>query len=339
MTSPLPLEGLRVLELGHIIAGPSAGLLLADLGADVIKVERPGEGDQSRGMPAGHLGQLPLPQPQQALDRDRPQGLGGGPRALPAAGRAAPTWSSTTSPTAPSRPSAWATTCWRASNPGIIYLALKGFLPGPDEAPPLPRRAGPDVGRARLHDRAARPAAARGRLDRGRGRRGLRGDRGAGRDPPARADQPRPEDHLGALRDHRLLGRPVAGATTRPPASRRCRCRRSARARGWAGASTSSSPPPTASRSSSASPPTPTGSASVPSSASHDLLADARLDDNAQARGRPRLAARPHRRGDGAALERGAVGAAGAGAGTVRAAAPARSAGGRSAPRTRPGSS
>ena len=49
----LPLEGLRVLELGHIIAGPSAGLLLADLGADVVKVERPGDGDQSRTMPAG----------------------------------------------------------------------------------------------------------------------------------------------------------------------------------------------------------------------------------------------------------------------------------------------
>ena len=54
MTGPLPLDGLRVLELGHIIAGPSAGLLLADLGADVIKVERPGEGDQTRGMPAGN---------------------------------------------------------------------------------------------------------------------------------------------------------------------------------------------------------------------------------------------------------------------------------------------
>ncbi|MFC4565281.1 CaiB/BaiF CoA transferase family protein [Nocardiopsis mangrovi] len=44
----LPLEGVRVLELGNYIAGPTAGRMLADFGAEVIKVERPGRGDELR---------------------------------------------------------------------------------------------------------------------------------------------------------------------------------------------------------------------------------------------------------------------------------------------------
>lgn len=50
MTQPriAPLEGVRVLELGNYIAAPTAGRMLADFGAEVIKVERPGTGDELR---------------------------------------------------------------------------------------------------------------------------------------------------------------------------------------------------------------------------------------------------------------------------------------------------
>lgn len=47
---PSALEGLRVLELGNYMAGPYAGTLLADMGADVVKIEAPAGGDYSRGL-------------------------------------------------------------------------------------------------------------------------------------------------------------------------------------------------------------------------------------------------------------------------------------------------
>src|ERR1051326_360367 len=56
MAAPGPLAGVRVIELAHIMAGPVCGLMLADMGADVIKVERIPDGDDTRRMVPPSMG-------------------------------------------------------------------------------------------------------------------------------------------------------------------------------------------------------------------------------------------------------------------------------------------
>lgn len=51
MTKPLPLDGIRVIEVCNVAAGPFCGMLLADMGADVVKVEHPEGGDTLRAWP------------------------------------------------------------------------------------------------------------------------------------------------------------------------------------------------------------------------------------------------------------------------------------------------
>ncbi len=51
----LPLDGIRVVEFTHMVMGPTCGMILADLGAEVIKVEPPG-GDKTRKLPGLGMG-------------------------------------------------------------------------------------------------------------------------------------------------------------------------------------------------------------------------------------------------------------------------------------------
>ena len=136
MTGPLPLDGLRVLELGHIIAGPSAGLLLADLGADVIKVERPGEGDQTRGMPAGNGANFHfLNRNKRSITIDL-KGSSQGRELFLRLARGSDVVIDNFAYGAVEGLGLGYDVLSR-ENPRIIYMALKGFLPGPHEARPF----------------------------------------------------------------------------------------------------------------------------------------------------------------------------------------------------------
>ena len=78
MTGTLPLAGLKVVEFSHMIMGPSAGLILADLGADVIKVEPVGEGDNTRRLAGSGAGFFPTFNRNKrslAVDLKAPKGL------------------------------------------------------------------------------------------------------------------------------------------------------------------------------------------------------------------------------------------------------------------------
>jgi crotonobetainyl-CoA:carnitine CoA-transferase CaiB-like acyl-CoA transferase len=136
MMTTLPLDGLRVLELGHIIAGPSAGLLLADLGADVVKVERPGEGDHSRGMPAGNAANFHfLNRNKRSITIDL-KGSSEGRELFLRLAKTSDVVIDNFGYGAVEGLGLGYDVLARA-NPGIIYLALKGFLPGPYEARPF----------------------------------------------------------------------------------------------------------------------------------------------------------------------------------------------------------
>lgn len=131
MKKQLPLEGIRVVEFSHMVMGPTAGLVLADLGAEVIKVEPEGKGDPTRYLKstgAGFFASFSRNKKSVTLDLGSPQGIEAAkklcatadvflenfrPGALEAKGLGYEALSKV--------------------NPRLIYCSLKGFLPGPYE--------------------------------------------------------------------------------------------------------------------------------------------------------------------------------------------------------------
>jgi crotonobetainyl-CoA:carnitine CoA-transferase CaiB-like acyl-CoA transferase len=129
----LPLAGLRVLEFCHTIMGPTAGLILADLGADVIKVE-PAVGDSTRrlvGFASGFFSAFNRNKRSIAVDLKTDEGLALLYRLVATADIALENYAPGTMDRL---------RCGYADfsriNPRLIYCALKGFLSGPYEHRP-----------------------------------------------------------------------------------------------------------------------------------------------------------------------------------------------------------
>jgi crotonobetainyl-CoA:carnitine CoA-transferase CaiB-like acyl-CoA transferase len=124
----LPLEGIRVLEFGHTILGPCCGMILADLGADVIKIEPP-EGERTRrlkGFGTGYFAYYNRNKKSVTLDYKAPEGLAAA-RELIAG---ADVLIENMGPGALARAGLGPDDAKRI-NPELIYCSLKGFLDGP----------------------------------------------------------------------------------------------------------------------------------------------------------------------------------------------------------------
>ena len=128
----LPLEGLRVVEFTHMVMGPTCGMVLADMGAEVIKVEPIGhgrEGDATRQLIGSGAGFFPMfnrNKKSLALDLQTPEGLEAVLRLIATADIVSENF----------KPGSMAKygldyASLSASNPKLIYASLKGFLPGP----------------------------------------------------------------------------------------------------------------------------------------------------------------------------------------------------------------
>ena len=127
----LPLSGVKVVEFTHMVMGPAAGLVLADLGADVIKVEPVG-GDKTRrlkGSGAGYFAMYNRNKRSISVDLKSDEGAGIVQSLIDEADVFIENF----------RPGAlekigFGYDALSARNPGLIYCSEKGFLPGPYES-------------------------------------------------------------------------------------------------------------------------------------------------------------------------------------------------------------
>ncbi|MGY2401096.1 CaiB/BaiF CoA transferase family protein [Pseudomonas sp. SDO5271_S396] len=127
----LPLAGIRVIEFVHMVMGPTCGLVLADLGAEVIKVEPVAEGDNTRrltGSGAGYWMTYNRNKKSFAVDIKSEEGMAAVRKLIESADVVTENF----------RPGAMDKLGLgfeqvKAIKPDIIYSSMKGFLPGPYE--------------------------------------------------------------------------------------------------------------------------------------------------------------------------------------------------------------
>ena len=240
--APQPLHGLRVVEFTHMVMGPTCGMVLADMGAEVIKVE-PIDGDRTRRLLGAGAGFFPMFNRNKksiAIDLHKPEGAAVARKLAASADVVAENF----------KPGTMAKygldyASLAKVNPRLIYVSHKGFLPGPYEhrtaldevvqmmgglaymtgRPGDPLRAGTSV-----NDIMGGMFGAIGAL----GALIQRGITGRGM-----------EVQIGAVREQRVPGRPAHAAVRDDRQARRA----DARARSARGRSTTCSPSRTASRS------------------------------------------------------------------------------------------
>jgi crotonobetainyl-CoA:carnitine CoA-transferase CaiB-like acyl-CoA transferase len=128
--SSLPYAGIRVVEFTHMVMGPTCGLLLADLGAEVIKVEPMG-GDNTRRLLGSGAGFFPLFNRNKksiALDLQQPQGREAALKLIASADIVSENFKPGTMKKLGLDYESLA-----QAHPRLVYVSLKGFLPGPYE--------------------------------------------------------------------------------------------------------------------------------------------------------------------------------------------------------------